>query len=424
MKRALALVIGIGCAGPEVTPPATPATPSSQADAAALSSPLVSEIDDLPEAPDVADRPDVQDPTDVPRVADMPPAPEPISELSSSELGESTRIEDGLAMSEVPGPEIWLKGSTHVHARASGDSSEPNQSVISWYEQHHYDFIVLTDHNRVSELEPGASTLGQVTLRDPSHGLIVFSGIELTHNPVGCVPIGDRSRNCRIHVNLLGPTARPGGRIEWAERHSHLRLDMYGAAGVAQTRLGGLAQINHPQWLWGMTPDLLVELSHRGMRLVEIANAAFTRWNAGDAAHPSTEALWDAALARGAIVWGTASDDAHDYTGHGKYPPGGGWVVVRARREPRAILDALAAGRFYSSNGVVLERAEVEGGELLVAVDPAQGGRYSIEFIENGRHVRTIAGKVGRRALPAFGYLRAVVTRDDGKRAWVQPVRR
>ena len=108
------------------------------------------------------------------------------------------------------GPEVWLKGSTHVHARASGDSSEPNANVIAWYEQHHYDFIALTDHNRVSELDPSFDTRGQITLRDPHAGLIVLSGIELTHNPIGCLPVGDRSRNCRIHVNLLGPTARPG----------------------------------------------------------------------------------------------------------------------------------------------------------------------------------------------------------------------
>jgi hypothetical protein len=198
---------------------------------------------------------------------------------------------------------------------------------------------------------------------------------------------------------------------------------MYRAALNAQAALGGVAQVNHPNWLWGMTPELLAELSHRGMRLVEIANAAFSKWDVGDASHPSTEALWDAALARGAIIWGTASDDAHDYQGHGRWPPGGGWVVVRARREPRAILDALAAGRFYASNGVVLEHAEVEGGELVVAVDPAATGKYAIDFIENGRRVESIASKVGRRSVPAVGYLRAVVTRDDGKRAWVQPVR-
>jgi hypothetical protein len=369
-----------------------------------------------------------------PRIAEGPSSSAAGDEVDELEPREP--LEPGVSVESVepiplgpadvlsPEAEVWLKGSTHVHGRASGDSSEPPGNVIAWYEQHGYDFIALTDHNRVSELDPGSDTHGQVTLRDPHAGLIVFSGIELTHNPVGCLPIGDPSRNCRIHVNLVGPTARPVGRIEWAERHSHLRIDMYQAAAVAQAALGGIAQINHPQWLWGMTPDLLAELARRGMPLVEIANAAFSKWNAGDPAHPSTEALWDAALVRGATLWGVASDDAHDYEGHGKYPPGGGWVMVRARRDPRAILDALAAGRFYASNGVVLERAEVEGDELTVAVDPAAPGSYTIDFIESGRRVESVHGRFARRRVPAAGYVRAVVTRSDGRRAWVQPARR
>jgi hypothetical protein len=395
---ALACAIGAACAGcaaPDVSPPVAPASPQF------ADGPSSSPVGD--EAVDELDREPLEPGVSVESVEPIPLGPADVLPAEA---------------------EVWLKGSTHVHARASGDSIEPPGNVIGWYEQHGYDFIVLTDHNRVSELDRGNDTRGQVTLRDPHGGLIVFSGIELTHNPIGCLPVGDPSRNCRIHVNLIGPTARPAGRIEWAERHSHLRIDMYQAAVVAQAALGGIAQINHPQWLWGMTPDLLVELSHRGMPLVEIANVAFSKWNAGDAAHPSTEALWDAALARGATLWGTASDDAHDYEGHGKYPPGGGWVMVRARRDPRAILDALAAGRFYASNGVVLERADVEGDELAIAVDPAAQGSYTIDFIENGRRVDSVRGRFARRRVPAAGYVRAVVTRSDGKRAWVQPARR
>ena len=400
MRRGLVAVVAwAACGGSDVSPPAMPVSPPAPdaASTSALTSEMTTEAAEAAEIPELA------------------------------ELGFDQVAFAAVASSRPYAPEtaeVWLKGSTHVHAKASGDSSEPNANVIAWYEQHHYDFIVLTDHNRVSELDRWNDTRGQVTLRDPHAGLIVFSGIELTHNPIGCLPIGDRSGNCRIHVNLLGPTARPGGRLEWAERRSHARIDMYGAALVAQAALGGIAQINHPQWLWGMTPELLVELGHRGVRLVEIANSAFSRWNVGDAGHPSTEALWDAALARGATLWGTASDDAHDYEGRGKYPPGGGWVVVHARRDPNAILDALAAGRFYASNGVALERADVAGGELVVAVDPIQPGSYTIDFIENGQRVESIRGKIGRRRVPAAGYVRAVVTRDDGKYAWVQPARR
>src|SRR5262245_7395663 len=45
-------------------------------------------------------------------------------------------------------PAGWVRGSTHVHAHPSGDSNEPIPSVIRWYEQRGYDFIVLTDHNK------------------------------------------------------------------------------------------------------------------------------------------------------------------------------------------------------------------------------------------------------------------------------------
>src|SRR5690606_2903288 len=116
----------------------------------------------------------------------------------------------------------------------------------------------------------------------------------------------------------------------------------------------------------GATPELLAELARRGAQLVEIGNVQFETWNQGDPDHPSLEAVWDAALAQGVTLWGVASDDAHHYDGGGKYPAGGGWVMVKARRDPQAIVDALAAGRFYASNGVVLARAEVDGEQLVV----------------------------------------------------------
>ena len=418
--RALLAIGCTACAATDVSPTLSPPAPSVDTGA---SSPLEPEPpaaqDSEHAAHDVretspATQPDTRTTSpvgdDLSNIADLPPAPAALDLAHPADIAGE--------------PEVWLKGVTHVHAKASGDSSEPPANVIAWYESHHYDFIVLTDHNRVSELDARSNTRGQITLRDPQRGLIVFSGIELTHNPIGCLPQGDPSRNCRIHVNLIGPTARPGKRLEWAERRSHARLDMYRAAVKAQTTLGGIGQINHPQWLWGMTPDLLVELSKRGLHLMEVANAQFARWNAGDANHLSTDALWDAALMQGATVWGTASDDAHHYEGHGQWPPGGGWVVVRARREPHAILDALANGRFYASNGVVLDHAEVDGNELRVEVDPGAPGHYTIDFIENGRRISSITGKVARRPIPTAGYLRAVVTRDDGKRAWVQPARK
>jgi hypothetical protein len=341
-------------------------------------------------------------------VPSVPPADAAIADVASPDAASPDA-----APPLVPDDEVWLKGSTHVHAAPSGDSSEPLRGVIAWYESRHYDFIVLTDHNKVTPPEQGTS-------------LIVIPGTELTFNPSGCLPEGDKSKKCRIHVNALGVAERPAGKIAWATRHSHWRLDMYQAAIDEARHLGAaLIQINHPQWYWGMTGELLAAIAQRGALLVEIANAQFPTWNAGDPDHPSTEKIWDDALARGATIWGVASDDAHEYVDpHGKWPAGGGWVVVKARRDPRAILSSLAAGRFYASTGVVLTRAEPESGELVVEVGPDERGSYVIEFVENGKLADRVVGRSARRAIPQSGYVRALVTRDDGAKAWVQPVRR
>jgi hypothetical protein len=352
-------------------------------------------------------------------VPPAPPPPAPPDAVLMSELDPEADDDSARAVEREPEPETpppprdgWLRGSTHVHARPSGDSTTPIPDVIAWYEQRGYDFIVLTDHNRVT---PPPET----------HGLVVIAGTELTHNPVGCQPPGDKSRKCRIHVNAIGVTARPIGKIEWAERKSHLRVDMY-QAGIARARLLGarLVQINHPQWFWGMTPDVLVEIAARGAQLVEIDNVQFEKWNNGDVDHPSMEALWDAALVRGARLWGIASDDAHDYGRRGKYPAGGGWIAVRAKKDAAAILDAIAAGAFYSSNGVVLERADRDGDDVVVEVAAGERGEYEIDWIENGAVVERARGRSARRQVPASGYVRAVVVRDDGKKAWTQPARR
>ncbi len=408
VRTVLALAVSsvLACATPDVAPPNPPSTPVPD------DAPLVSVADDAAVATLPGDAPDPDNEPDVPPDAlvgavDAATAPAPPPPIAAD-----------------AGPEVWLRGSTHVHARPSGDSAEPIADVIRWYESRGYDFIFLTDHNRVSEIDPTVSTAGQIVLRPVApKRLIVFSGIELTHNPSDCLPPGDASGKCRIHVNLLGPTARPVGKITWANRKTRERLLKYDAALAQQQQLGGIAQINHPNWFWGMTPDVLAELARRGFGLVEIANSAFAAWNDGDKDHPSMDALWDAALAEGVTLWGVASDDAHDYgPGGGKYPAGGGWIVVKAQRDPTAILEAIGNGRFYASSGVELVRAEVSGEELVVELAPKQ--RATIQWIENGKRVGRATTRIAKRALPAQGYLRAVVIRDDGKRAWVQPARR
>ncbi|HEY5922780.1 MAG TPA: CehA/McbA family metallohydrolase [Kofleriaceae bacterium] len=342
---------------------------------------------------------------------EQPPSPVFTAVLDDGGV-RATTAGDAAAVAAPDPDAVWLRGTTHVHAAPSGDSSEPVDSVIRWYEQHQYDFIVLTDHNRVTPVET-------------QQRLIVIPGIELTFNRKGCEPPGDESTQCRIHVNALGVTAKVDGKLEWSDYKEPQRVKLYERAFVKAQELGAaVVQLNHPQYYWGMTVDVLFAIADR-VPLIEIANQQFTRWNVGDVNHPSVEKLWDAALLRGHKMWGVATDDAHDYQadGGGKYPAGGGWVMVKARRDPNAILAALAAGQFYSSTGVTLSRAERVGDELVVDVAPGTTNQYAITFIENGKVVATVKELNAKRAIPWAGYVRAVVTRDDGKQAWVQPVR-
>ncbi len=331
---------------------------------------------------------------------------------------------DATPRADAPPPpladERWLRGSTHENAQPSGDSKTPVPDLIAWYATRGYDFIALTDHNRVTEID--GATDGQVAAH-VGDDLIVLAGVELTNNPDNCAPAPAEDGKCRIHVNLLGVTARPLDRLAWAAHQAPARVDKYQAALDQRAALGGLAQLNHPQWYWGMSGALLTELGRRGMTLVEVANTQFPTWNAGTDVYPSMDELWDAALTAGVTMWGVASDDAHHYDGGGRYPAGGGWVVVRARRDPDAILAALAGGRFYASTGVELIQAGVDDGALVVEVAPGTAA-HRITFIGDGRVLGELAGPLARWPLDgAASYVRAVVSRDDGARAWVQPAR-
>ena len=46
----------------------------------------------------------------------------------------------------------WFKGNTHTHSWWS-DGDSPPEMVVGWYQQHGYNFLVLSDHNTLSDRE-------------------------------------------------------------------------------------------------------------------------------------------------------------------------------------------------------------------------------------------------------------------------------
>src|SRR6266700_2218331 len=69
----------------------------------------------------------------------------------------------------------FLKGQLHLHSSNSGDSATSPADVVRWYESRKYDFIVFTDHDRVTTAPSTAS-------------MLVIPGVELTQNLKTCEP--------------------------------------------------------------------------------------------------------------------------------------------------------------------------------------------------------------------------------------------
>jgi len=316
----------------------------------------------------------------------------------------------------------FLKGQLHLHSNRSGDSDTAPAEVVRWYAGHGYDFIVFTDHNRIT-VEPSTPTL------------LVIPGVELTQNSQRCTPSPPPGHRCLLHVNALFVTPPFLGLIPWGLFSPSSRAGIYGRALGAVRRMNGIAQLNHPNFHYGADAPLVATLAREGLTLLEVANRS---WDSNDVptekGRPSTEAIWDAALTAGATVYGTATDDAHHYfdaaaarsRGEAVFPGDLGFVMVRARKEPGAIRDALERGDFYASTGVLLSHIDRTEGRLEIEVDDRSPGPHRFEFIGAGGKVLTTAA--GRRAtfpLAAAhgGYVRAVIIDGTGRRAWVQPIR-
>jgi hypothetical protein len=245
-------------------------------------------------------------------------------------------------------------------------------------------------------------------------------------------PVGLR---CLLHVNALFVVPPPDGRIPGPSATGRSRFEIYHRALDTTRRLGGIAQLNHPNFHYAADAPLIALLAQDGLTLLEIANQS---WDSNDAPddkkRPSSEAIWDAVLTAGGDVYGTATDDAHHYDdartagarGRDVFPGDLGFVMVRAEKQPAAIRAALARGDFYASTGVWLSRVDAGRDKLEIEIDARSPGAHRFTFIGAGGKVLSRAqGRVAAFTLAAArgGYVRALVEDGAGHRAWTQPIR-
>ena len=386
---------------------------------------------------------------------------------------------------EVPQQPRWLKGNTHTHTYWSDGDAAP-EVVAAWYEEQGYDFLVLSDHNilsqgerwfPVSEGETGRltaagldaliETFGEdaVTLREregkremrlltleelrerfeiPGEFLFV-QGEEIT---TSFRSEGEQPRSYPVHVNAVNieeliPAPQGDSVVDVMNRC----VDAVVAQGERIDR-PVLAHVNHPNFGWGITWEELAQV--RGDRFFEVYNGHQGVRNHGDHEHPSTEEMWDRALVLRLTelhlppLFAVATDDAHNYHGAATSQPGRGWVMVRAKEHTGdEIVAAMKRGDFYASNGVTLSEVVSSGSEYRVAIEAAAGVTYTTRFVGT-RRVGDGLGPVGEVLLettenPATYayqgdelYVRAVVVSSrphpnpfaegDLETAWAQPV--
>ncbi len=298
----------------------------------------------------------------------------------------------------------WYKGSLHNHTNRSDGDSEP-EAVAEWYKRNGYDFIVYTDHNRVTRLK-----------NDERWGseqrFLTIPGEELSVR----VNRGETA----IHVNAIGidRTVEP---VEGPDVVSTLQANV-----DAITQAGGIAAIDHPNYTWAFDHEHLKQVN--GATLLEIHNAHPVVNVFGGAGRPSCEEIWDGVLSTGKLIFGIATDDSHEFQGDftpRRGNPGRAWVVVRAAQLTREdILGALAAGAFYASTGVTLKEVDVGRAKVALQVEQERDFVYTVKFIGQGGKVLscTYGTEAEYRPNGNEGYIRAAVTCSDGTKAWTQPV--
>jgi hypothetical protein len=313
--------------------------------------------------------------------------------LSWKTSGTIVEIEEHIVLNRLPfdKPGRFYRGNLHTHSTKSDGGLAPAE-VVAAYRDHGYDFLALTDHFLENYGFPITDTREFRTST-----FTTLLGAEL-HAPQ--IEVGTRWHILAVGLPLdFAPPGPDETGPELARR-----------AAAA----GAFVGIAHPAW-YSLT--LADALSLDAAHAVEVFNQTCAEDNdRGDSWH-----LTDMLLARGQRPLAYAADDAHfkvrlDYRA--------AWVQVRAESlDPDALLTAIKAGHFYSSQGPEIHNIEIEGDRIRVACSPARSvfvtGRGSV-----GRH-ETREGITGCEfPLSPFAdsYCRITVVDANGKRAWTNPI--
>lgn len=296
-------------------------------------------------------------------------------------------------------PGRFWRGNLHTHSTRS-DGILPPEEVCRRYRAEGYDFLALTDHFVGLWNYPITDTTGFRT-----EGFTTILGAEL-HS--GAMANGEL-----WHILAVGlpPDFAPSNSPHFVPVPGQETAPEIAARAVAA---GAFVAIAHPQWS-GLTMEDARSLT--AAHAVEIYNHGC----AMGCDRPDGFAVLDQLLTEGRHLTLVATDDAHfsepDFFG--------GWVMVKASaNEPGALLAALKAGEFYSTQGPELRDVRIEGSRVIVessAVSSvvAIGWGTGAKGVHGASMTRT---EVPLERLNNSPWVRVAVIDAAGRRAWSNPI--
>jgi hypothetical protein len=267
----------------------------------------------------------------------------------------------------------WLRGNLHAHTQNS-DGKFSLEELVRNYEALGYDFLVITDHNKLTAVE-GIET-----------DMLLLQGCEIST---------DKGHITAVNLKELIEPNQPSQKV----------IDAINAQG-------GIAILAHPNWgenFCHWQQDDLASLN--GYAGIEVFNGNILR----DTGSPLASDRWDMLLSRGLKCWGYGVDDTHN-----ELDITNGWTMVLSDElSPEAIVSALRDGRCYASSGVFFEAIEVDETSIRVVARNAD----RIAFVgKHGRWLKWVNDRFASYHVRGDeGYIRVEAFGPHGSMDWTQP---
>lgn len=291
---------------------------------------------------------------------------------------------------------IWLKGNLHTHTTNS-DGTKSVAERISEYSDAGYDFLSITDHHRITTVDPRAVS-GQLT---------VIPGVELHPANQSGGPMYHMLAHCvSTDIDVEGKTPQQV-------------IDDVRAQG-------GYVWLAHPYW-----NDVSIErdvLPLSGYTGIEVYNATCARNGRGE-----SSVHWDQWMKYlGHAIPAIATDDSHSRPSDGDDRFQGYAYVLSKSRSVSDIMAALVSGWSYSSSGPEIHGLRAtrlsnqRSGTVLVEINSSPAVRVNGICDQFGRDFPLGPAKnefgYSRLEIRETERIRIEVVDRHGRKAWTNSI--